>query len=142
MAILLPSVGTSTRAPSAASAKVTGTSISRSSPRRLKIGLGVTLLKCARDHIQISNDRLGRLISVAWILAKQSLNHFIQHSGHGQPQPPQAWRFDGQVLSQDFTNVFAVKRGFSNQTLEQQDAGGVQVRTCRDFLIQQTGAFG
>ena len=50
----------------------------------------LALLQCLRDHLKVGKHGLRRLVTVARILAQQSLDDFIQYARHGQTQAAQS----------------------------------------------------
>ncbi len=65
--------------------------------------------------VKIGDHGLRRLVAVAWILAQQSLDDFIQHARHRQTQAAQFGRLHRHVLTQDFADTCPPGTGAGRQ---------------------------
>ena len=85
-------------------------------------------LQTCQDGLQIRQHAVGRLVTIARILAQQVLNHFLQRPRHFDTMRAQFGNRRSHVFEEDLADRLAGEGRATRQALVQQDAGGIQVR--------------
>ncbi len=98
-----------------------------------------SLLHGVPDLAEVEQQGGGGLVAVLGVLGEESLDDFVEGSGHVRSRLPETRHGTGDVLVEDVTHRVPRERRSAGERLEQHDAGRVEVGAFVDAAVDETG---
>ncbi len=105
-------------------------------------GISFAAFPSGQDGMQIGQHAVGRLVTVAGILAQQPLHHFFQGVRRVDFAGAQFGDGSGHVFEENLPDRLTAERGTTGQALVQHDARGIQVGGLRHIHIHRARLLG